>query len=176
MQMKIESLLLTMSPPVMLFLSDEKLPDKPIRIGLRESYRPSYPPVHSCADLLVNSQHGVLVGLSYLVGEPEQAETQKIVACMPREIVYYRVLSAEGENTPYKGHETDVDALEITWTDLRPDCIEAAQLDSGCWYYFKKREVMAFGLTDIGELLEDYKLALPSIFSFPFFKPEFIEL
>jgi hypothetical protein len=96
---------------------------------------------------------------------------------LPDEVVRYNDLTSSSLAKPYIGDDLETHRLEFIWTDMYADSFEVAQLDSGFWYYsknhLKENQVVAFGLTYISEILNDYGLILPDAFLFPSFVPEF---
>lgn len=177
---KVKSLLLTLEPPTELFVSSQELPDEPLRVGDLVTTRPSFPPWPTCADILFNSKSRIFVGLSYPVGSADERLARGICSSVSNEVMRYNDFTLDSLRRPYEVNDDfEIDRLEIVWTDVDADDFETAQLDSGFWYYSQKHftgnRVIAFGLTDIDEILRDYHLTLPDVFHFPPFVPEFIE-
>lgn len=176
---KIKSLILTLEKPVKLFLSREELPDKPLKIDDVKTTRPSFPPWPVCADILLNSQSRIFVGVTYPVHEDSKDFVRDLSTSMSNEVVRYNDLSLEKLIKPYADDESNIHRLEIMWADINVDTVESAQLDSVFWYYSsnqpRKTQVLAFGLTDIDKVLEEYGLIFPVNILFPQFVPEFID-
>jgi len=174
---KVESLLLLLERPAKLFLSEQELPDLPIRAGNIVTTRPSFPLWPACADILFNSQSRIFVGLSYSIHENSRNLVRNLCNGLPDEIVRYNDITSHSLAKPYIEYDLEVHRLEIIWTNIYADSLEIAQLDSGFWYYANnsvvENHVVAFGLTYISEILDDYGLVLPSVFVLPFFAPEF---
>lgn len=173
---RVKSLLLTLVLPTKLFVSWEDLPDSPLRLAELVSTRPSFPPWAACADILFNAQSRIFVGLSYPVGSEDEHLVRGVCSSVPNQVMRYNDFTIESLRKPYEANDDfDIDRLEIVWTDLDADAFETAQLDSGFWYYSERgNRVIAFGLTDIDDILDDYDLTLPESFHFPQFVPEFV--
>lgn len=175
----VKSLLLTLEPPTELFVSSQELPDKPLRVAGLVTTRPSFPPWPTCADILF-SKSRIFVGLSYPVGSADERLARGMCSGVSNDVMRYNDFTLDSLRKPYEANvDFDIDRLEIVWTDVDADDFETAQLDSGFWYYsqrhFRENRVIAFGLTDIDEILRDYELTLPNAFHLPPFVPEFIE-
>lgn len=98
---------------------------------------------------------------------------------LSEEVVRYNDQTSWPQARPYVDDDPETHRMEIIWTDAPADKIEVAQLDSGFWYYADggqaESRVVAFGLSHISEILDEYKITLPNSFRSPLFAPELIK-
>ena len=173
-----ESLVLKLEGSAELFLSRSSLPNKRLRIANQVTTLPSFPPWPVCADVLVNLESRVFVGITYPVDRENRDLVRHLSSGLPWGALRYNDLTEEALRKPYIGDDPDIHRLEIVWSDIDADAVRGAQLDSGMWYYSDAPSddirVMAFGLTDINTVLTEYELLLPTNFRFPPFSPKFV--
>ena len=130
-----------------------------------------FPPLPSCPDILCNSQSKIWGGVSYPVVPAYQQQVKDVFHQLSSEAVRYDDGSDRLEDTLYPGVNEDTHFLEIIWAPDKADELLVAQLSDDIWFYptadnFPNRFI-AFGLTHIDEIIDEYNLVLPNTFPYP---------
>lgn len=171
-----KSLFLALRNPVSVSLQTERILDAPLIIDGLVTSRPSTPPWPACADILMNEESRTWVGVCYRVGQRYKDLVQEFCSNLPCEVVRFNDLSSAESRQLYGEFGYEMSWLEIIWTNIPPNKVEVAQLDSGFWYYVnyasavKQFEAVAFGIEDIDETIHDYNLLLPNMSHLPVFE------
>jgi len=168
--MKNNILIMSLQSPARIHLGSDLLVDSQTWIDgiLVGAYFPPWP---SCPDILCNSQSRIWVGVSYPVAPEEQQHVKHVFRQLSSGAVRYDDGSIRREDTLYHGVNEDIHFLEIIWAPEKADALRLAQLSDDIWFYpmtdSHVNRFIAFGVTHIDEILDEYNLVLPSAFPYP---------
>lgn len=167
------SLLIQINPEEGLSVSPESIPNKRLLIGTGVSSLPDcVAPWHACADLLINSETEMCLGLTYKVDEHPG-----VAAVMAMNVTGSVVRLVNGRS-PYGlaiYGKSDCDWFEIRFGVGDPNAyIIAASLD-GFWFLDATRtRLLAFGVSDLPQLLGEFSLRVAPLINLPTFTPNWV--
>jgi hypothetical protein len=131
------------------------------------------------ADLLVDRTTRVFLGVTFGVEEHAFERARRIAQSLNPEVVRYDDVSTEVSKERYRGWG-DTQRFEIAWTPARDLRCEGAQLLCGQWFWWyalTKGQIdwnrpIAFGISDIDDILRDHNLTFPDVSHLPALKVE----
>lgn len=136
----------------------------------------------SFADLLIDLDRRLFVGVTFQIDRVEYFRPMKELADRldPR-VVRYNDLSSISAQTMYPGESGRAHRFEITWTIASNLAYRLGQLNCGQWFWWYARNgnrpllwpVIAFGMTDIDDILAAHDLSFPDTLDFPPLEVEF---
>jgi hypothetical protein len=121
----------------------------------------------SLADLLVDPEARTLVGLSFLIdNQAFRYPMREISEWLDRRVTRYNDVSTVALAEVYGESPGGEHRFEITWSRGDRIRVEIAQLCCGQWFWWYAREgdwgickpIIAFGLTDIDDILNTHAL------------------
>lgn len=130
----------------------------------------------SFADLLIDVQDRRLVGLTFQIDKPEYwGPMQEAARRLDPRVVHYNDISTAAAQQLYPGEAGKAHRFEITWATATHPRFELAQLNCGQWFWWyalegdwgTSRPLVALGITDLDEVLDDHSLSFPETLSFP---------
>lgn len=182
--MKYNNLIISLRSPTKIFLGSNMMGHNLLIDSV--AVCSNFPPWPSGADILYNSESRIFVGVTYQVPEDHRQLIKALCARLNDEVVRYNDFSAKESLKPYAHEHEDIHFLEIVWTPWHnADEFALAQFCEDSWYYLdrgiarkfafaldkpeldKIPPIIAFGLDDLDEILDEYKLVLPDEFPFP---------
>lgn len=130
----------------------------------------------SFADLLIDLQDRRLVGLTFQIDKPEYWEPmQQVARRLDPKVAHYNDISTAAAQQAYPGEAGKAHRFEITWATATHLGFELAQLNCGQWFWWYamegdwgiSRPLIALGITDLDEVLNDHSLSFPESLVFP---------
>jgi len=127
-------------------------------------------------DLLIDCNKHVFVGLTFPITDPSYWKPmEQIAQRLDSKVVRYNDLSTPDSQHLYPGEAGSTHRFEITWASAPHLGVEAASLCCGQWFWWYAMQgswgisppVIAMGITDIDEILDDYDLQFPGTLDFP---------
>lgn len=141
------------------------------------------PWICTVADLLVDRQRQLFVGLTFQIAiEQDWQAIKKIAQRLDRRVVRYNDISTAEAQAMYPGEAGEAHRFEITWAPARTLGFELAQLLNGQWFWSYSKEgswgmsppIIALSISDIDDVLNVHKLSFPARLDFSPLKVEII--
>ncbi len=153
-------LIISVEPPAKMVLGSDIIRYRHVVIEGTRVHK-GFPPFPAAPDILCSSQSRLFLGLNYFVPDTYREAVNEICKQFDPSVFRY------GASRPLKGFDASAErlsreyCLEIVWAShLADECI-GAQLGEDIWFYTDENRVIAFGLTDIDNIMRDFNLAWP---------------
>jgi hypothetical protein len=173
--MTVDTLIIKLSKPGSLFLHEgewEIVGDLVIDgISVDENDTPW----GAMGDLLVDRADSSLVGISFVIDPPSYSnQVRDIVSRLDRSCIKHVASAHTAQRGIIAKRVSAVDRVDITWARARDPALVVAQLMCGQWFWCYSKAgdwgicppVVAFEITEVGDILRDFGLRVPSQLTF----------
>lgn len=167
------SLLIQLTPEVAFCSCPDGLPNKMLEIGGNVSTLPDcVAPWHASADLLVNDETGTCLGFTYKVDE--QQELAALMASQaPNSVV--RLVKGQSAYALRVYGQSSCDWFEIRFGVGEPNTYMIAASIDGFWFLDSTRtRLLAFGISDVSQMVSEFSLRLAPLLSLGEFIPRWV--
>ena len=153
-------LIISVAPPAKMVLGSDIVGYRRLVIEGARVHK-GFPPFPAAPDIMCSSQSRLFLGLNYFVPDTYREAVSEICTHFDPSVFRYTAYR------PLKGFDASPErsskeyCLEIVWApNLADECI-GAQLGEDIWFYSDENRIIAFGLTDIDDIMRDFNLAWP---------------